>query len=314
MSMSQEEIESLMNGLDISGDESPVEEEETSASMSEDDINDLIVETQNIQSQQKEEDVETVDDILASIEATETSPNDLEKEESVDVAINNVVDEPIDEKDLNITDNNIQVEKENTKKETKKVNNGVSHEELTEQKINAGIFPFPADSDSKVVTQLNEVANDAEEKAGQIFDVLSNILEYNDDMQTNIQKLNTFNKTQIAMLNSLSKKFPEINIFTKNLEDAKEITQNIDDISKKINEGNNEIFSAMELMQFHDIHRQKIERVMSVIKKLSSYLNNIFEDENPSQELVVAKHISGDNTNNLVDEADLDSLIAEFSK
>ncbi len=298
MSMSQEEIESLMNGLDITNEEDPAEEETTSASMSEDDINDLIVETQNIQNQHKEEDIETVDDILASIEATEVLAND----------------EPTNEQDINQVNNEV-TSKQTTIKQTNSIKgkNDV-HEELTKQKINAGIFPFPASDDSKVVTQLNEVANDAEEKAGQIFDVLSNILEYNDDMQTNIQKLNNFNKTQIDMLNSLNKKFPDINIFTKNLKEAKEITQNIDDISKKINEGNNEIFSAMELMQFHDIHRQKIERVMSVIKKLSSYLNNIFEDDNPEKELVVAKHIAGDTNNDLVNEDDLDSLISEFNK
>ena len=310
MSMSQEEIEFLMNGLDIRSEENTTEEETSSASMSEDDINNLIVETQNIQNQHKEEDIETVDDILASIEASEISDDDDAKTVANDNIIldtNDVLDEPISNRDVNESNDDIQ--KTNTIKQE-----DVSHEELTEQQINAGIFPFPASNDSKVVTQLNEVANDAEEKAGQIFDVLSNILEYNDDMQTNIEKLNQFNKTQIAMLSSLSKKFPDINIFTNNLKEAKEITQNIDDISKKINEGNNEIFSAMEIMQFHDIHRQKIERVMSVIRKLSSYLNNIFEDDNPEKELVVAKHIAGDSNNDLVDEADLDSLISEFSK
>ncbi len=311
MSMSQEEIESLMNGLDITNEEDPAEEETTSASMSEDDINDLIVETQNIQNQHKEEDIETVDDILASIEATEVLAND---EPTNEQNIDQANDEPTNEQDINQVNNEV-TSKQTTIKQTNSIKgkNDV-HEELTKQKINAGIFPFPASDDSKVVTQLNEVANDAEEKAGQIFDVLSNILEYNDDMQTNIQKLNNFNKTQIDMLNSLNKKFPDINIFTKNLKEAKEITQNIDDISKKINEGNNEIFSAMELMQFHDIHRQKIERVMSVIKKLSSYLNNIFEDDNPEKELVVAKHIAGDTNNDLVNEDDLDSLISEFNK
>ncbi len=32
------------------------------------------------------------------------------------------------------------------------------------------------------------------------------------------------------------------------------------------------IFQGMELMQFNDINRQKMERVMSVIRKLSIYL------------------------------------------
>ena len=46
-----------------------------------------------------------------------------------------------------------------------------------------------------------------------------------------------------------------------------------------MNDEDTQIFQAMELMQFNDINRQKIERVMSVIRKLSSYLNNLFEDD-----------------------------------
>jgi len=70
----------------------------------------------------------------------------------------------------------------------------------------------------------------------------------------------------------------------------------------------------MELMQFNDINRQKIERVMSVIRKLSTYLNNLFEDDNSHKEIVVAKHISGDNGSDLMGGDDLESLIDEYSK
>ena len=68
----------------------------------------------------------------------------------------------------------------------------------------------------------------------------------------------------------------------------------------------------MELMQYHDINRQKIERVMAVIRKLSSYLNGIFEDDSDKPEVQIAKHISGD-SNETVDEEDLESLISQFS-
>ena len=79
-----------------------------------------------------------------------------------------------------------------------------------------------------------------------------------------------------------------------------------------INAEDSEIFQAMELMQFNDINRQKIERVMSVIRKLSSYLNNLFEDNSPQKDIAVAKHIHGDSTDDLIGD-DLDKLIAEFS-
>jgi hypothetical protein len=65
-------------------------------------------------------------------------------------------------------------------------------------------------------------------------------------------------------------------------------------------------------MQFNDINRQKIERVMAVIKKLSQYLNGLFEDNSDKPEVQIAKHISGDGSNT-VDEEDIESLIANFS-
>ena len=69
----------------------------------------------------------------------------------------------------------------------------------------------------------------------------------------------------------------------------------------------------MEIMQYHDINRQKIERVMSVIKKLTTYLNGIFEDDSGKPEIQIAKHISGDSSDSMND-TDLDSLISEFSQ
>ena len=40
-------------------------------------------------------------------------------------------------------------------------------------KIKKGYSLLPAEKDTKVVNQLNQVANDSEEKVSQIFDVLS---------------------------------------------------------------------------------------------------------------------------------------------
>ena len=69
----------------------------------------------------------------------------------------------------------------------------------------------------------------------------------------------------------------------------------------------------MELMQFNDINRQKIERVMSVIRKLSLYLNNLFEDDRNQKKLLLQNiFMVMDYSNDLIGD-DLDKLIAEFS-
>lgn len=344
MSMSQEEIESLMNGLDFNEGESEEqtnEEIESHESMSEDDINKLIEETEEASNEAVFSDAakdESIDEILSSLESSqdedestsqeETNIDDILKELDIgnnddDISEDKIVEDIKEESITQAPEENfddilnsiegiseetpsIQAQMETPSKE--------EDEDNLDYKINSGVFPFPVEEDTKVVNQLSAVANDSEEKATKIFDVLSNILDYNNAIQNDIQALSGFNEKQIAMLSSLSQKFPNINAFQQNLEQANQMAAYINDANEKINDGSTEIFQAMELMQYHDINRQKIERVMSVIRKLSTYLNNLFEDENNREEVAIAKHIHGDKNDDLVGDDDLEALIAEFNK
>jgi len=333
MSMSQEEIEALMSGLDIQEDESPADEpaapepavEEENTTMSEDDIADLIAQTdvpseepevtQSAEEPVSEEsidelisnmdestidvaepDEENIDDILASIDGMDaneeeapTPPAPIEEPQAVAPASTPVQEEKPSEP-----------EKEAIAKN------------WTDNQIDQGVFPFPVEKNTKVVNQLSEVATDSEEKASKIFDVLSFVLDENNEIQKNSKSLDEFMSKQIVLLDSLSKKFPNIASFKANLELAQSLQPLPKDTIDRTNAENAKLFEAMELMQFHDINRQKIERVMSVIKKLSTYLNNLFEDETEYHDVATAKHIHGDENSNLVDEQDLDALIAEF--
>jgi len=116
---------------------------------------------------------------------------------------------------------------------------------------------------------------------------------------------------QTTLLASLSAKFPNVAVISENLASAQALNDTFSTVSSRIDEENNQIFTAMDLMQFHDINRQKIERVMAVIRKLSTYLNGIFEDDSDKPQVQIAKHISGDGSDTVNDD-DLDSLIAEF--
>ncbi len=334
MSMSQEEIESLMNGLDIDdnddnevSEEINVEEPLPQGNMSEDDINALISQTQEITStNESSSSEESVEDLLNSLKDTEdietsadeTNIDDILKELEENETVEDVIEIPEDimELDTNTSDEVTSVVPDEPKVDTSLVhkNTNDNYKRDIDNKIDNGLFPLPVENDTKVVNQLSEVASDSEEKATKIFDVLSNILDYNNAIQSDVKALSSFNEKQIAMLNSLSQKFPNIDIFKENLNQAQEMGNYIEDANEKVNSGNTEIFQAMELMQYHDINRQKIERVMSVIRKLSSYLNNLFEDEGNRQEVNVANHIHGDSTDDLLGNEDLESLIAEFNK
>ena len=81
---------------------------------------------------------------------------------------------------------------------------------------------MPIEHEHKVVNQLNEVAEDSEEKASQIFDVLSFILDENAEVEKYNKNINGFIEKQIELLESLGNKFPNIAVFSENLELAKE--------------------------------------------------------------------------------------------
>ncbi len=331
MSMSQEEIESLMNGLDLNENEKSEEvtiDEESNDPMSNDDIEKLLSESNPVEEDNSITSQDDLDDILASIDEAEddNSPvsNDdidelLKGIDGITDTLDDVEEETIDEENFDdilsgidgITDSE-PVHEPVIESKVSVSESSLKQEDDIVSKIDSGIFPLPAEKDTKVVNQLSQVANDSEEKASKIFDVLSFILDDNNDVQRGIKSFDEFLVKQIALLDSLNKKFPNISIFNQHLEEASKIKEGISSIGAKLEAENMQIFEAMELMQFHDINRQKIERVMAVIRKLSIYLNNLFEDEGSHQEIAVAKHIHGDNTADVVDDADLESLIAEF--
>ena len=296
MSMSQEEIEALMNesaDLTPAVDDVPIAEEVVDDTpMSQDDIASLVADSDATDTVQ--EDVPNMDDILAGIDGiTEDEPvaEDIANMDDILAGIDGITeDEPV----------SIQPE----------VTQDIAA--IMNEQIDQGVYPLPVEKEHKVVNQLNEVAEDSEEKASQIFDVLSFVLDENNEIQQNAKAMGEFVEKQTLLLESLVTKFPNVAVLSENLELAKNISSSAANISSKLDAENNQIFSAMDLMQYHDINRQKIERVMAVIKKLSNYLNGIFEDDNSRPEVQIAKHISGDSSDTVNDD-DIDSLIAEFN-
>ncbi len=302
MSMTQEEIEALMNDtiMDSSGSDSDDQN-----------IDDILAGIDGIidDGGKEEEDFGgSIDDLLAGIDGIVDNEPTSKKDDSLDTTDMDALLAGID----GIVDNEPAPIKEPSPKKETTQSSSKDTDELS-YKIDKGIYPMPVEKEHKVVNQLNEVAEDSEAKASQIFDVLSFILDQNDLVQRNTQDISNFIDSQTKLLETLCEKFPNIEIFSENLEKAKNTKKIISVITDEVEDENNKVFEAMELMQYHDINRQKIERVMAVIRKLSLYLSGLFEDDSNKPEVQIAKHISGDSAET-VSADDLDSLIAEFNK
>lgn len=283
--MSQEEIEALMSGADeIQIDDT---EEETA------DIEQT--DSPLVEAKDAEEILSGIDGVVYD-EDTQSSDNEDEKTEE----------------ELNIDDilANIEGITDDADPEPEEIS---EPQAPIENKEDSNQYPMPVSNENKVVNQLNEVADDSEEKASQIFDVLSFILDENGKVTDYNNQMAEFLSKQLALLESLSVKFPNVETFNENLNEAKVFMETSKKLGATIESENNKVFEAMELMQYHDINRQKIERVMAVIKKLSTYLNGLFEDESGKAEIQIAKHISGD-SNETVSGDDIEALISKFSQ
>ena len=297
MSMSQEDIEALMNGLDIPAqDSAEVVKEEPVA--------------------QEKVNTKEIEELLSQVEKGEEkesiAPATEKKINEIGELLNDIEDDALTADNILEDQSSLETKEEKVVEKSSKSDDDIV-KEWSSSKISEGVFPFPAENDTKVVSQLSQVANDSEEKVSQIFDVLSLTLDNNSEIRKSIKSYEEFILSQNKLLNSLSNKFPKIGVFQEQLEKVKSFENSIKSLKTLLDDEDMHIFQGMELMQFNDINRQKIERVMSVIRKLSIYLNNLFEDDNP-RELPMARHIHGDtDTEDLVGD-DLDKLIAEFNK
>lgn len=175
--------------------------------------------------------------------------------------------------------------------------------------------PPPPSSENKVVHQLDDVTKESEEKATQLFDMLDAISSISMDVQEELTATKESINSISRLLEKLTVKFPDMEIFANELNKSQTSISAIDSSLSKIEEVNGYVMEAMDTMQYQDIHRQKIERVVNIMRTLSNYMNKLFEGRiDDDKRVSSAKHIHGDENDNLVEDDDIEALIATFGK
>ena len=224
MSMSQEEIEALMNGLDIEDDDTESEEVVETVKVNTKEIEELLSQTEDLKEEINEDDEVRISlDDIANIKG-----DTFIKNSEIESLLNDIESSsPLEEfsssqdilNDIHSVDGNEAKEKPKSSKFERSEDDIVK--DWTSSKINEGIFPLPAEKDTKVVNQLSQVANDSEEKVSQIFDVLSLTLDNNNDIRATLKSYENFISSQVSLLVSLNNKFPNIKVFDEHLANAK---------------------------------------------------------------------------------------------
>ncbi len=175
--------------------------------------------------------------------------------------------------------------------------------------------PPPPTEEHKVVGQLDDVTRDSEVKATEIFEKLEHINDWLMEIEETSSKINEVLDKNIEIFDILSTKFPKVSHFLEHLNINKEAKESLDKVIEDSRQSADEVMMIMDIMQYQDIHRQKIERVINVMRALAKYMNTLFEGKvDDSKRVSSAVHIAGDETEDVVSNEDIEALIASLGK
>lgn len=190
--------------------------------------------------------------------------------------------------------------------------------EAHEYRASAGMSwpPPPPTDDHKMVYQLDDVTRDSELKAGQVFDKLESVNSFMMEAESNANEVIALIDSNIELFESLCQKFPKIEQFKKSLEDNRNMKEKVEGLIISAQSAEDEVMMTMDIMQYQDIHRQKIERVINVMRALSKYMSSLFEGKLDDEKRVgSAVHIHGDeSTDDVVSNDDIEALIASLGR
>ena len=174
-------------------------------------------------------------------------------------------------------------------------------------------WPLPATDENKMVHQLDDVTKESEEKASEIFDIIedisNNLMEEEEKLSSLIEVLGS----NVELFKTLTSKFPDVNTFVSQLEKNESALLSANNTVEILQNSGDSIMSVMDIMQYQDIHRQKIERVINVMRALSKYMNTLFEGKvDDDKRVSSAQHIAGDTHNDVASTDDIEALLAQF--
>lgn len=218
------------------------------------------------------------------------------------------IEDSIDEE--NIVDENEQKDSKN--------DDGLNSEEAKNYKISSTSAwpPPPPTEDHKMVKQLDDVTKDSEVKATEMFDKLETITNFCADAENSGNSIIEGLDYNIELFTTLCEKFPNVETFKEALEKNNNLKADTESAISNLQMGQDEIMMIMDMMQYQDIHRQKIERVINVMRALSKYMSSLFEGSIDDEKRVgSAIHIQGDTeTENVVSNEDIEALIESLTK
>lgn len=147
------------------------------------------------------------------------------------------------------------------------------------------------DEIEKLISQNNKAdkINNSNENSSKIINTLNSTLRNNNETR---EKLNTFKNyiySNFELFNSLSNKFPNIEIFKAQIDLAEDMSNNLKNITNILDAEDKKIIDLIHLIKLGANNSEEIDKGIAVIRKLSSYLNRLLEDEYSIQDMKIEK-------------------------
>lgn len=206
-------------------------------------------------------------------------------------------------------------DEEETEQEELEVEETASSVDSFEEEREPHKWGPPATHENKVVHQLDDVTKESEEKASEIFDIIEGIsndlMEKEEELSNIIEVL----ESNVTLFSTLVSKFPDVRTFSAQLEKNESAVSEAQALLGCLQDSGNSIMNVMDIMQYQDIHRQKIERVVNVMRSLTHYMNSLFESKvDDSARVSSAKHLAGDEKDDLASNEDIEALLEQFGR
>ncbi len=175
-------------------------------------------------------------------------------------------------------------------------------------------WPLPATDENKMVNQLDEVTKEGEIKASEIFDIIEGI---SNDLMREEKKVNDIIEvlgSNLELFTRLNHKFPDVNVFKTQLDNNNSVLNDTSEILETLHNSGDSIINVIDIMQFQDIHRQKIERVINVMRALSNYMNNLLDSgtDDKARASSTQHHVTNDLNHEFVSNEEIELLLTQF--
>lgn len=178
---------------------------------------------------------------------------------------------------------------------------------------NSSVLPMPSIEENKAICQLDIVTKESEEKASEIFDILDSILSAFTQNTYNIQKLIDVAGKNLLLFNQLYLKYPDVKSFKRLIQKNQKLLDEAKAIKEIVESFSSEMLEAINILQYQDIYRQKVERVINVMESLSKYMDRLLDSQVDDVKRVSSpKHIYGDTNKDMLSHSEIENLIEIF--